>query len=173
MAYERLADFVQNRMRMSHVYQPVMLLALLRAGGRSSTQEIARSILAHDESQVEYYEKVTKSMVGRVLRSHGIVEKDKAGYSLTGYDDLHAEQIESLIDLCEFKLNEYKKRRGSHIWQHRRASAGYVPGTARYEVLKLARFRCELCGVPADVRALEVDHILPRNKGGTDEPDNL
>jgi hypothetical protein len=28
MNYERLADFVQNRMRMSHIYQPVMLMAL-------------------------------------------------------------------------------------------------------------------------------------------------
>jgi ATP adenylyltransferase len=27
--------------------------------------------------------------------------------------------------------------------------------------------------VSADVRALEVDHIIPRNKGGTDDPDNL
>jgi hypothetical protein len=128
MTYERLVDFVKNRMRMSHVYQPVILMTLLQAGGRSSIEEIARSILAHDESQVEYYEGVTKNMVGRVLRSHGIVEKDKAGYSITGYDDLHAVQIEGLIDLCESKLDEYKKRRGRRIWQHRRVSAGYVPG---------------------------------------------
>jgi ATP adenylyltransferase len=69
MTYERLADFVQKRMRMSHVYQPLMLMALLRGGGRRSSAEIAKSILAHDESQVEYYEKVTNNMVGRVLRS--------------------------------------------------------------------------------------------------------
>jgi hypothetical protein len=29
MIYERLANFVKNRMRMSHVNQPVMLMALL------------------------------------------------------------------------------------------------------------------------------------------------
>ena len=29
MACERVADFVQNRMRMSCVYQPVMLMTLL------------------------------------------------------------------------------------------------------------------------------------------------
>jgi ATP adenylyltransferase len=69
MTYERLADFVQKRMRMSHVYQPLMLMALLRGGCRRSSAEIAKSILAHDESQVEYYEKVTNNMVGRVLRS--------------------------------------------------------------------------------------------------------
>ena len=40
-------------------------------------------------------------------------------------------------------------------------------------MLKAARFRCELCGVPADEKALEVDHIVPRNKGGTDDRVNL
>jgi hypothetical protein len=29
MAHERLADFAQNRMKISHVYQPVILIALL------------------------------------------------------------------------------------------------------------------------------------------------
>jgi hypothetical protein len=29
MTYERLADFVKNGMRMSHIYQPVVLMALL------------------------------------------------------------------------------------------------------------------------------------------------
>jgi ATP adenylyltransferase len=173
MTYERLADFIQNRMRMSHVYQPVMLMALLKHDGRCSTTQIARSILAHDESQLEYYENVTKNMVGRVLRNHNIVDREDGGYTLIGYDDLDSEQIEHLNELCETKLDEYKERRGKRIWQHRRMSAGYVSGTLRYEVLKRARFRCELCGVSADVRALEVDHIVPRNKGGTDDPDNL
>jgi ATP adenylyltransferase len=73
----------------------------------------------------------------------------------------------NLIELCESKLVEYKERRGKRIWQHRKVSAGYVSGTLWYEVLRRARFRCELCGVSADVKALEVDHIIPRNKGGT------
>ena len=28
MTYERLADFVQSRMKVSHLYQPVMLMIL-------------------------------------------------------------------------------------------------------------------------------------------------
>ena len=84
MVYEQLASSVQNRMRMSHVHQPVMLLTLLRAaGGKSSSAEVARSVLAHDESQVEYYDDVTMNMVGRVLRSHGIVEKEDDGFPLS------------------------------------------------------------------------------------------
>src|SRR5262249_48319251 len=48
-----------------------------------------------------------------------------------------------------------------------------ISGTLRYEVLKAAKFRCELCGISAEERALEVDHIRPRNKDGTDEVANL
>ena len=50
---------------------------------------------------------------------------------------------------------------------------GYIPGTLRYEVLKRAKFRCELCGISAEEKALEVDHIIPRNQGGSDDLWNL
>jgi diadenosine tetraphosphate (Ap4A) HIT family hydrolase len=43
----------------------------------------------------------------------------------------------------------------------------------RYEILKRALFRCELCGISAADRALEVDHIIPRNAGGSDDLSNL
>ncbi len=46
-------EFCPERMRMSHVCQPVMLLALLRDGGRCSIEEIAQSVFLHYENQVE------------------------------------------------------------------------------------------------------------------------
>ena len=36
-----------------------------------------------------------------------------------------------------------------------------------------AQFHCELCGISADIKALEADHIIPRNHGGSDDPSNL
>ena len=90
-----------------------------------------------------------------------------------GYEDLGGAQVEHLMKLCRHKLDEYKVKRGKRIWQHRKLSAGYISGTLRYGVLKRARFRCELCGVSADVRALEVDRIVPRSRGGTEDLDNL
>ena len=48
-----------------------------------------------------------------------------------------------------------------------------ISGTVRYEVLKRAGFRCELCGVSADERALEVQPILPKQHGGSDEMENF
>jgi len=151
----------------------VMLMALLRGDGTRSIQDIAKVILGHDQSQIEYYEKITRDMVGRVLRNRGIVTKDGRSFSLNGYESLTEEQIAVLIKLCQQKLDDYLAKRGDSVFQHRKQSAGYVSGTLRYEVLKRSEFHCELCGVSADVKALEVDHILPRNHGGSDDLSNL
>ena len=59
-------------------------------------------------------------MVGRVLRNHGIVEKEDSEYSLVGDEDLNEDQVEHLIELCKSKLVEYKERHGKRIWQHRK-----------------------------------------------------
>jgi 5-methylcytosine-specific restriction endonuclease McrA len=173
MTYDQLLDFIENRMRMSHVYQPVMLKTLLEAKGQCATADVAKDILLLDDSQVEYYEKVTNNMVGRVLRGHDIVHKDGKQYSLLGYEELTTEQTSNLIDLCQRKIDEYTNMRGERIWQHRRLSSGLISGTIRYEVLRRAGTRCELCGVSNEVKALEVDHIIPRNKGGSDDLSNL
>ena len=171
--YEQLAHFITHEMRMSHIYQPVMLRELLKRNGAATVTEVARALLAEDRSQVEYYEQITKSMVGRVLTANrGMTEKDGATYRLKDFSHLSNEEIDELIQLCDTKVAEYLGRR-EDPWSHRRKSVGYVPGTQRYEVLKRARYRCELCGTSAEHKALEVDHIIPRNKGGTDDVFNF
>jgi ATP adenylyltransferase len=177
--YKRLSDFISNKMQMSQIYQPVMLMELVRNGGEASVQEIAKAILGHDISQIEFYEKRTKDMVGKVLTdNNGITEKIKSGRSTTGYkiagaDELSSVETENLINLCQQKIDQFLDRRGDKIWSHRRKSSGYISGTIRYEVLKRARFRCELCGISADEKALEVDHIIPKNQGGPDVISNF
>jgi ATP adenylyltransferase len=166
-------------MRMSHIYQPVMLMELLSNDGKSSVSEIAASLLSLDKSQIEYYEQITKNMVGKVLSDNrGITEKLKSGnriegFGLVGFDELSQKERQLLIEQCQSKLDEYISRRGSNIWHHRTSAKGYIPGTIRYEVLKQAKYRCQLCGVSAEVKAIEVDHIQPRNHGGSDEIWNL
>ena len=66
-AFTSLEHFIRNEMRMSHIYQPVMLLELLRSRGKASVNQIAQALLSHDVSQIEYYEQITKNMVGKVL----------------------------------------------------------------------------------------------------------
>jgi diadenosine tetraphosphate (Ap4A) HIT family hydrolase len=48
-----------------------------------------------------------------------------------------------------------------------------VPDSGRYDVLKAADGRCDLCGITKKNRLLQVDHIKPRSKGGTNEIENL
>jgi ATP adenylyltransferase len=50
MTFNELKNYVCGAMHrgMQHVYQPVMLKTLLRAGGRATTTDIAKAILAYD-----------------------------------------------------------------------------------------------------------------------------
>lgn len=160
-------------MRMSHIYQPVMLMTLLENGGKNTVEQIAKEFLIRDESQIDYYSHITKLMPAKVLKGHGIVERNKNEISLVGFESLSDEEIQTLVLACQTRLDDYLDRQGQKPFQHRKKSSGYISGTLRYEVLKKARFRCELCGISADQKALEVDHILPRNNGGSDDISNL
>lgn len=168
----KLKDFILSRMRISQIYQPVMIKALIENKGRMSVTEIATAILKYDPSQIEYYEDITKNMVGKVLLSHGIVSKEKAEYELNEYFGLSPMDKEEIIELCNRKITDFLTKRGETIWEHRRRNRSPVPGSIRYMVLKRANFRCELCGISAIEKALEVDHITPKNAGGLDSVNN-
>ncbi|MGG5889813.1 HIT domain-containing protein [Falsiroseomonas sp. HC035] len=161
-------------MRMSHVYQPVMLKALIQGNGRASLRDIAAAFLALDQAQLGYYEEITKRMPGPVLTRHGLVERESDGYRLKAdIKTLTEAERAELMAICDAKVEEYLRKRGDRAYDHRRTALGDLPGTVRYEVLKRAGFRCELCGSPADEKALEVDHILPRKHGRKDLLENL
>ena len=66
--FKKLSKFILKEMRMSHIYQPAMLIELLKNKGRASTEDIAKALVGYDKSQVEYYEHITKNMVGKYLR---------------------------------------------------------------------------------------------------------
>ncbi len=70
--------------------------------------------------------------------------------------------------MCDEAIAAYISKRGEAIWGHRGPDSGYVSGSIRYNVLKRAKHRCELCGGHEDQVALHVDHIIPRSKGGPD-----
>ena len=175
MTYKELADFIDNGMQMSHIYQPVMLIELLSNGGILKDKDIAKALLAHDQSQIEYYTTITNNMVGRVLRNRSVVSRDRTTreFALVGFEDLEEAEIADLKEKCLKRLDAYLEKRGNRIFDHRRKSSGYITGTVRYQVLKRAKFHCELCGISAEKKALEVDHILPRNRGGSDDLSNL
>lgn len=167
--FEKLRTYLIKNMRMSHVYQPIMIKHLLENSGRAKAEEIAIDLVQNDLSQVEYYTERVNAMVGKVLRKNQIVFKEKNEYELIGFSDLKERDIEELIQLCKTKIEDYKLKRGMLIWDHRRKNRSPIDGSIRYQVLNRANNVCELCGIPSDVRALEVDHIVPKNWKGIDD----
>jgi diadenosine tetraphosphate (Ap4A) HIT family hydrolase len=175
MQYKELAEFIGKKMRMSHIYQPVMLMRLLENNGKCHEVDIAKDLVSHDQSQIEYYTKITNNMVGKVLRNHRVVSRnrDTKEYSLADYESMTLLERKHLIELCRQRLIKFTEDRGKTVFDHRRRTSGYVSGTIKYEILKRARFCCELCGISAYKKALEVDHIIPRSHGGSDDKSNL
>lgn len=173
MNYETLHRFINEEMRMSQVYQPVMLMELLKSNGQASVKQIAQAILDKDPTQIEYFSEIVKNMVGRVLtKNRGITEKQGDTYKLIGSDQLSSEQVADLVALCQSKIDEFESKRGDAIWSHRKRGHRPISGSIRYEVLSRAKFRCELCGTSADEKNLEVDHIFPKSLGGKDDLSN-
>ena len=157
---------------MSHIYQPVMIKHLLRNNGVASDTDIAKEISLQDPTQIEYYQNITTQMVGKILKKHKIVDKKKRDYALNGFEELTKDQIIELINICNSKLEQYIDKRGQAIWQHRSKSREPISGSIKYQVLKRASYRCELCGCMDSEKALEVDHIVPKNIGGEDSINN-
>jgi len=172
MVYSELEAFLLKKMRMTHIYQPAMIKHLLRNNGVASDVDIAKEISMQDPTQIEYYQDITNNMVGKVLRNHQIVDKNRKEYRLNGFSDLTEDQITKLIYICNNKLQEYVEKRGERIWQHRSKSRDQIPGSIKYRVLTRAHFWCELCGCMDSEKALEVDHITPKNLGGEDSINN-
>ena len=168
-----LEEYLSKRMRMSHVYQPVMIMKLLSNQGKAKADEIAFDLVQNDLSQLEYYTERVNQMVGKVLRNNQIVSKDKNEYQLIGFDELSDKEREKLIHICSHKIKEYKEKRGMQIWDHRRKNRSPIDGSIRYQVLNRANNVCELCGISSEIRALEVDHIVPKNWNGPDELSNF
>jgi ATP adenylyltransferase len=173
--YAQLRSYIENKMVMQAVYQPVMIKTLLQSKGyRAPVEKIARQFLMNDEPQLQYYKYITKEMPGRVLRSHKIVRSEDDEFVLNVVGNLTQGQIAELIQLCNSKILQYEQRYGKKsIWHSRFAGARDISGPLQHQVLKRAKGRCELCGISGKVKALQVDHIKPRSKGGLTVLENL
>jgi ATP adenylyltransferase len=55
MTFDAIKKYLQEQMKMSHVYQPVMLKRLLIGRGTAKVEEIALDLVQNDLSQIEYF----------------------------------------------------------------------------------------------------------------------
>ena len=61
-SYDLLSDYIKRRMRMSHIYQPLMLMELLGRSSPAPAEDIARQILG---------EKLPDRVLHRTREAHG------------------------------------------------------------------------------------------------------
>ena len=120
--YERLRDTIAKRMRMSHVYQPLMLMELLGRRSPAPAQDVARRILGEDVTQIDDYTERVKRMVGKVhLQRHH--RYDQSAYDLVGgvaagfcaAVELSDAEREELLQLCRQRLDAFRMQRGEEV----------------------------------------------------------
>jgi ATP adenylyltransferase len=175
-SFEELRDFLatKGKLRMSHIYKPTMLLTLLRSGGTANKEAIAKDFMLADERQIKFYKQnIVHDKPGKRLVRDGLVtyDKEQKTYSLSDiFEGLSATQSTEIMTILEGRITEYLEERKYPFGD---SNLDAVPGSLRYEVLAKAKKRCELCGVSASKTQIDVDHIVPRSKGGSNKIENL
>jgi ATP adenylyltransferase len=170
MNFSDLLKFVEFNMKMSHIYQPLLIKTLVESGGVATVTQIARVFSAADENQVRFYEARIKQMPLKVLKGRKIVTVDKGVVTLD-ITKLSFTQRTKLVAVCNQRIADFIEQRGEGVWSGM-IQLDPVPATTRYMILKRDKI-CQLCGNTKDDAPLEVDHIVPRSKGGTNDPKNL
>ena len=172
MSFKALIDFILRRMSMSHVYQPILIKALVQSGGKATVRQLAQTLLLEDESQLLFYEKRLRGMPLKVLKKHGVLTVQGDLVSLST-QDLSLEQRAEIRGACEDRLMGFVSKRGITTWDYRMMEDDPVPDSVRYRMLKNANGRCSLCGATKKETVLHVDHIVPRSRGGSNDESNL
>ena len=152
MEFADLIDFIDNRMKMSHIYQPLLLRILVDAGGTATIRQIAHGFLAQDESQLRYYENRIKQMPVPVLKKRGVITKEGELVTLN-CEKLNFEQKAQVVMSCEKRLQQFIIERGLDLWGYRLLDTDPIPGSLRYRVLKesgrpVCHLRCHQKGMP-------------------------
>jgi diadenosine tetraphosphate (Ap4A) HIT family hydrolase len=114
---------------------------------------------------------------------NGITAYGDGLYSLIGGVELSDTERDALQQLCRQRLDTFREQRGEEVaclFAEKPAASATAAATAprsaarvKHRVFTRARGRCECCGAHEHQRALEVDHIVPKNQGGSDAMSNL
>src|SRR4051794_28425990 len=113
LSYKALAQFIEQDMRMSHVYQPLVVRGLIDAGGTATLRQLALALVQEDEPTVQQAEARLRDLPVRTLTKHGIISFDHKQHVLSlNATRLTFEQRAHLRMLCEKRLADYRQARG-------------------------------------------------------------
>lgn len=174
MDYDGLSRFIRKEMKMTHIYQPIMIRTLLEAdGNRATADDIARNIVSVDPTLLEYYKGRVRVWPHKTLLKHKIVSHKRGGvYTLRLDRPLTGKESERLAEMCGLKLQEFIDKDPA-VRRMRALNDGPIPGSMRYDVLARSKGVCVGCGAKSSEARLHVDHIMPRSRNGRTILENL
>lgn len=159
MNSEYLIDFLENKMRMTEVYQPVIIRELLEHDGVRTKSQLAACLAAHDTTVQEYYEQILMRWPKATLTKHNIVTYDRHTKNFILQNLPKDESVKSLaVKTCNEKIMSWIEQKLS------KEGTQYISRPIRYEILKAAHGKCQLCGISSEISPIDVDHIVPQSR---------
>ena len=120
---------------------------------------------------------------------NGITRYDQGTYDLVGGEELSDAEREELLQLCRQRLDAFREQRGEEVGcllTQKPAASGTGAATAPRRSAARSRSGCSpgpkaaanaaaqaVAQQTPHQRALDVDHIMPMNQGGSDDLSNL
>jgi predicted house-cleaning noncanonical NTP pyrophosphatase (MazG superfamily) len=159
MDFSDLKKFLTDKMNMTGIYQPVVIKELLLNDGQCTTDQLAKTFIAYDLSAMDHYRRVVMRWPKRTLTAHGIIRYEKSGgrffLECAVPDDTEKKEA---VELCESYIQSWVENKKDN------EKSPVANASVRYRVLKTAKGKCVLCGIPSSLRPIDVDHIVPQSK---------
>jgi len=157
MRAEDLESFLLEKMSMTDVYQPVIIRELILNDGECTRDELALTLFSHDEFMLKKFRRTVMRWPKETLTKHEVIgyQRKVSMFNLQ-CDPLTEEEKANLVGICDSKIKEFSSRQKKVGSSH----AGW--GLKRYKAIKQAKGKCELCGIPKELRPLDADHIVPK-----------
>jgi ATP adenylyltransferase len=102
MTFEELKRYLTSEMKMSHIYQPILIRGLLENGGTANIKQIA-TYFSLDKNRSLHYQKIIKVYPLNVLSKNGIIKYEEDLIKLL-IDNITQEQKAELEKICEQRL---------------------------------------------------------------------
>lgn len=150
MTASDLMIYLRQTMSPTAYYQPLIIAELIRRGGSASQRDLAIALMTGDDGEVRRWERIVGRWPRQTLRKHGVVSYDpklKEYRLLVEFGD--EAMRAALLEECAIQVQR---------WQ---SSVKNRSSSRRYEALRRAAGRCQLCGIPGNLVPLHVDHIVP------------
>lgn len=148
----RLLQYLSEEASFSSPYQPLLIAALIDAGGRAAASDLALHLLVNDQVLVDRSRRILMRWPLRTFRRRGIADYDTAAREFVLPAEFASdEERAQVLELC---------RRLAAEWTT--PTVGRVGPSRRYRLIERAGGRCQACGAIGSQTLLDVDHIVPR-----------